>query len=109
MYEQALLGIRGNRSVAKLKSDVYGAPTDKSIHVSAKPEPMLRHFFEMLVDEHTVMLDPTCGSGTSVRAAEALGAKLALGLEIDPKMAEMAGRKLEEERRKRGAARALGF
>ena len=109
VYEQALLGIRGNRTVAKLKSDVYGAPTDKSIHVSAKPEPMLRHFFEMLVDEHTVMLDPTCGSGTSVRAAEALGAKLALGLEIDPKMAEMAGRKLEEERRKRGAARALGF
>ena len=100
IYEAALFGSLGERPLVRLKSDAYAAQTDKSMHTSCKPEPMLRHFMEMLVDEHTVMLDPTCGSGTSVRAAQSLGAKQALGLEIDPKMAEMA-----EKRRAADAAK----
>ena len=35
----------------------------------------------MIVDEYTNMLDPTCGSGSALRAAEALGASRMLGLE----------------------------
>ena len=82
-YEFALLASRGERQIVQIKSDTYSAPTDKRLHPSTKPEPMLRHFFTMLVDEHTSMLDPTCGSGASIRAAESLGAGRCLGLEID--------------------------
>lgn len=107
IYEMALFGTIGDRPLVRLKSDAYAAQTDKSLHVSCKPQPMLRHFMEMLVDEHTVMLDPTCGSGTSVRAAESLGAKLAIGLEVDPKMAEMAERARAQEESKRKASGTL--
>lgn len=44
---------------------------------------MLEHFFRMLVDEHSRVLDPTCGSGMAIKAAEAAGAAFALGLERD--------------------------
>ena len=44
---------------------------------------MLRHFFEMLVDETSSVFDPTCGSEDGLRAAESLGATRVLGLERD--------------------------
>jgi site-specific DNA-methyltransferase (adenine-specific) len=67
--------------------------------MSEKPEPMLRHFFGMLVDENTVMLDPTCGSGSSLRAAESLGAKHVLGLELNPEFAALAREALKRSRK----------
>ncbi len=90
IYETCLVASRGKRQIIKLVSDAYSAPTDKSIHQSAKPEPMLRHFMSMFVDENTLMLDPTCGSGTALRAADSLGAKYVLGLERDSRMVELA-------------------
>jgi DNA modification methylase len=58
--------------------------------MSEKPEPMLRHFFGMLVDENTILLDPTCGSGSALRAADSLGARAVLGLERNPEFAGLA-------------------
>ena len=83
IYETALFITRGKRNIVRVVSDAYASPTEKSLHPSTKPEPMLRHFFTMLVDGSTTMLDPTCGSGASIRAAESLEAKSTLGLEID--------------------------
>lgn len=105
IYETCLLGSRGKRQIVKIVSDAYSAPSDKSIHSSAKPEPMLRHFMTMLVDAETSLLDPTCGSGTALRAAESLGARSVLGLERNPAMVEMALRVLKVERAKRRLAR----
>jgi tRNA G10 N-methylase Trm11 len=51
---------------------------------------MLRHFFQMFVDENTSLLDPTAGSGSALRAAESLGAKRVLGLEVDQEYAKNA-------------------
>lgn len=102
-YEACLMATRGSRQIAKVKSDSYSAPTDKRLHPSAKPEPMLRHFMEMLVDETTVLLDPTCGSGASLRAAESLGAIQVLGLEIDKQYVEPARLALKQARQKRTA------
>ncbi len=104
VYEKCLLGSRGKRNIVKVKADAYSAPTDKSIHQSAKPTPMLRHFMEMLVDENTSLFDPTCGSGTSLRAAETLGAKHVFGLERDERMAALALKALQTERAKVRAA-----
>ena len=102
-YEACLLASRGSRQIVKVKSDSYPAPTDKKLHPSTKPEPMLRHFMEMLVDEGTIMLDPTCGSGASLRAAESLGAKSVLGLEIDKQYIDPARLALKQARAKRAA------
>jgi ParB/RepB/Spo0J family partition protein len=90
IYETAFLATRGDRFILKVKGNAYAAPSDKALHPSAKPEPMLRHFFEMLVDETTSILDPTCGSASSLRAAESLGATRVLGLELNPDHADAA-------------------
>lgn len=83
VYETALVATRGERFLAKIVSDGYAAPPDRALHASAKPEPMLKHFFKLFVDNTTSMLDPTCGAGSSIRAAEALGAERVLGIERD--------------------------
>jgi len=90
-YETALFISRGDRQVVQAVANSYAAPTARNrIHASEKPEPMLRHFFRMLVDEHTTLLDPTCGSGSALRAADSLGAKFVLGLEMNTEFAETA-------------------
>lgn len=105
VYETALLISRGDRQLVRVKADAYVAPTDKKLHPSTKPQPVLNHFFEMLVDDHTIMLDPTCGSGASIRSAEFHGAQHTLGLEIDPKYVGPARAELRNQRTLKGASR----
>jgi DNA modification methylase len=59
---------------------------------------MLHHFFRMFVGPYSRVLDPTCGSGAALRAAESLGAAHILGLEIDKKFADDAAIALKESR-----------
>lgn len=90
IYETALFCTRGDRKIVRAVGNVFPCPVpkkDDKIHMSQKPLPMLEHFFRMLVDESTLMLDPTCGSGNSVKAAESMGASWATGLEINPEFA----------------------
>lgn len=103
IYETAFFGSRGDRKIVSSVSNAYAAPTDRSIHMSAKPEPVLRHFFRMFCDSTTLMLDPTCGSGTSLRAAESIGVGHVLGIEIDSEFARKAELSLESARRLRKA------
>lgn len=105
VYEACLLASRGERNLVRVKADAYSAPTDKKLHPSTKPEPMLRHFMEMLVDETTSLLDPTCGSGAALRAAESLGAPKVLGLELDRQFIDPARLALKQARAKRLAER----
>lgn len=90
VYETCLLASRGSRQIVRVVADAYAAPTDRSLHPSTKPEPMLRHFMRMLVDETSAVLDPTAGSGAALRAADSLGASRLLGLEIDPEHVRVA-------------------
>jgi DNA modification methylase len=91
VYEAALFGFSANRRTAKLRGNLVqaGGGANK-IHASEKPVAMLRKFFEMVIDKNTRMLDPTCGSGSSVRAAKSLGAETAIGLEKNSEFAEAA-------------------
>lgn len=85
VYETALIASRGQRPLVKMIDNTYAAPRPaNSIHPSMKPEPMLRHLFSGLVDSTTDVLDPTCGSASALRAAEDVGARSILGLEINP-------------------------
>jgi ParB/RepB/Spo0J family partition protein len=90
VYETAFLVSRGDRPIIRAVSNAYGAPKGSADHQSEKSEPMLRHFFQMVVDENTRILDPSCGSGSSLRAAESLGAKHVLGLELSTEFANSA-------------------
>jgi ParB/RepB/Spo0J family partition protein len=104
VVETALIASREDRLILQAVSNAYSGPTDKSLHVSCKPEPMLKHFFRMFIDDNTRMLDPTCGSGTSIRAADSMGANFVLGLELDPEMADKAQAALRRQRLLREAA-----
>ena len=104
IYETAFFGSRGDRKIVSPISNAYSAPTDRSQHMSIKPEPVLRNFFRMFVDESTLMLDPTCGSGSSLRAAESLNARYVLGIEVNKEFAEGANRTLKSARALRARA-----
>ena len=109
VYETCQRGVQGGRKIVKIKADAYAAPTDRALHPSTKPEAMLRHFMEMLVDEDSSIFDPTCGSGSALRAAESLGVKRVLGIESNSEFARLALRALEDARTKRRAAEVLGW
>jgi ParB family chromosome partitioning protein len=99
-YETALHCTRGDRHIAQAVGMVMPNPNTKLIHMSEKPLAMLAHFFRMFVDESTVMLDPTAGSGNAVAQALLMGAKDAVGVERDPEFhanAERNVNKLLEE------------
>ena len=90
IYETCLFGSRGDRKIVRPVSNALFLPSTRDEHMSIKSEPMLREFFRMFVDGSTHFLDPTCGSGSSVRAAHALCASRVTGLEINSGFAERA-------------------
>jgi ParB/RepB/Spo0J family partition protein len=105
VYEAALLCSRGGRFLVKQGGDGYQAPSVSSpIHPTQKPQPMLEFFFTMLVDETTTMFDPTAGSGASLLAAEARGAKSVAGLELNREYADAANAAIMRSRAMRTAS-----
>jgi len=95
IYETAFLCTRGDRKIVKAKGNCVGTTVTKDYHMSEKSTKMLEHFFTMFVDETTVMLDPTCGSGNAVKVAEEMGADWSLGLELNPEYVALARQNLE--------------
>jgi hypothetical protein len=91
-YEMAFFGWRGDRKLVKIKANIFKAPTEREVHPHEKNEAMLRHFLEMVVDSGTNLFDPTCGSGSAMRAGVSLGAARVLGLEADESYAAAARR-----------------
>lgn len=90
-YEVAHLFSRGGRPIVKQVQDHFPHPVDEDkLHLSQKPVPMLRHFLSGLVDENSRVLDPTCGSGSAIAAANLLHADYTLGIELDQSNAEIA-------------------
>jgi ParB-like chromosome segregation protein Spo0J len=107
IYETCLFASRGGRNIVRVVSDAYSAPTDKRLHPSCKPEPVLKHFMQMTVDEHTSLLDPTCGSASALRAAEGLGARSVLGMDSDEQTVGMARLALRNFRALRVASKTV--
>lgn len=99
VYETALFGRRGDRKIVRAVSNAVTLPRGQGhIHMSVKPVPVLEHFFRMLVDDSTILLDPTAGGGTALQAALGLGARSAIGLEINPEFAARANEALQRQR-----------
>lgn len=98
VYETALMFSRGDRRIRKLVADVFThVPDDEKLHISQKALPVLEHFLSLVVDKHSRVLDPTCGSGTALAAAVKLGATDILGLELDAINADLARMILQRE------------
>lgn len=96
-YETALFASRGDRKIVRAVSNSVGAGITRGRHMSEKSQDVLRHFFRMVVDEHTSLLDPTCGSGSALRAAHSVGAPRFLGLEVNKEFADHADELLTAE------------
>mgnify|MGYP000455756268 CR=1 FL=1 len=93
VYETAFFCSRGDRHLAVgphgqgAVANAFAFPGGvKTVHMNEKPVEMLRHFMRLCVDEYSVVLDPTCGSGNAIKAALSLGANSALGLEINEEL-----------------------
>lgn len=59
------------------------------IHPAQKPVKILKKLIEIFTDEGDVVIDPTAGSGTTLRAAKELG-RNAYGFEISKTFCERA-------------------
>lgn len=101
IYETAFLASIGDRKLVAPVGNVFAAPGAHTVaskvvgHSSEKNEVMLSHFFRMVVDENTRMLDPTAGSGSALRAAKKMRAASVLGLEVNEEFARDAQRALD--------------
>ena len=99
VYEVAFFASHGDRKIISPVSNTFSGPTIRTVgHMSEKSTDMLAHFMRMCVDANTRLLDPTCGSGSAVRAADSLGAAHVLGLERSPEFAEDAARAWRDSR-----------
>ncbi|KAB1645451.1 site-specific DNA-methyltransferase [Pseudoclavibacter sp. CFCC 14310] len=56
---------------------------DGAGHLTVKPRAVMRWLVSLLVRPGQVVLDPFCGSGTTLQAADELGAE-AIGFDLDP-------------------------
>jgi ParB/RepB/Spo0J family partition protein len=92
-YEIAIFATRGDRPINRVKAASVSAPTTKEHHLSEKPLAVVTHFLEMLTDEYTELLDPTCGSGTALEAALRLGASRVVGLDVNEKYVECTNKR----------------
>lgn len=108
IVETCFIGSRGDRQIVKAVSNWYGCPSGGKTHQSEKAQPMLHHFFQMFVDQGSHVLDPTCGSGAALRAAETLKAASIVGLEINPDFVESARQELKKFRALRSLSAGLG-
>lgn len=95
-YETAFLASRGDRKIVRAVTNSVASPIQRGRHMSEKPQAVLQHYFRMLVDEHSSVLDPTCGSGSAIRAAYTSGASRYLGLELNSEFADHADEVLRE-------------
>ena len=90
VYETCFFASRGDRKIVRAVSNLHGYPNIRSVHMNQKNPGMLGRFFEMFVDQYSIVLDPTCGSGSALRVAREKGAKHVLGLEINPEFYNLA-------------------
>lgn len=71
-------------------------PDGKHLHPTQKPLHLMRWSIMQAGDDIDLILDPFCGSGTTLRAAKDLGRK-AIGIDVHEPYCEIAARRLDQE------------
>lgn len=97
-HEQAYLLAKGDpETPTEPVSDVLGwAYTGNRLHPTQKPVEALRPLVRSFCPEHGVVLDPFCGSGSTLVAARAEGRHF-VGMELDFRHHRTASRRLARE------------
>lgn len=67
----------------------------EKVHTCPKPENMMRMIIRRFVAEASIIIDPFCGSGTTLVSAKAMGNK-AIGIEIEERYCELAASRLSQ-------------
>lgn len=94
-WQMILYGVRGNRTVTRLYSDVVAYPGDDNLgHQAQKPVPLFIDLLRRSIRPGDTVLDPFCGTGTIFPAAHELKCK-ATGIEIDPAAYGIAATRLK--------------
>ena len=71
------------------------APGEGGRHVAQKPVKLLRALIELTTERDQVILDPFCGSGSTLVAAKSVGRRY-LGFENDRRCVKVANKRLAE-------------
>jgi site-specific DNA-methyltransferase (adenine-specific) len=66
------------------------------VHPTMKPDGVMQKLVNLLTNEGDTILDPFCGSGSTLAAAERLGRKW-IGIDIDPHWCEVARRRTAQK------------
>jgi site-specific DNA-methyltransferase (adenine-specific) len=66
-----------------------------NLHPTQKPDLLLFELIDFFTDRGELILDPFCGSGTTLFAAKRMGRR-AIGIEIEEKYCEIAAKRLSQ-------------
>lgn len=81
------------------RQDVVGITPTRTLnrqHPAEKPGALLTFLMEAMPKQKALIVDPFCGSGTTLRAAKDLGHQ-AIGIEIEERYCEIAAKRLAQE------------
>jgi site-specific DNA-methyltransferase (adenine-specific) len=67
--------------------------TTEKVHPTQKPVQLLKYLISLFTDENDVVLDPCCGSGSTLLAAQEMGRK-SYGFEVDRNFFEASKKKV---------------
>jgi DNA modification methylase len=83
-HEQAYLLAKGNPTIPENPiADVIDMPySGNKLHPTQKPVPALKPLIEAFTQKHDLVLDPFCGSGSTLMTAKILNRRY-LGIELD--------------------------
>lgn len=96
-HESAFLLLKGmqRRPIRLVLPDVMPWQyTGNKLHPTQKPVPSLKPLIEAFTEKGELVLDPFCGSGSTLLAAKILSRKY-LGIEVTPEFAETARERVE--------------
>jgi site-specific DNA-methyltransferase (adenine-specific) len=85
--------LSGKRDEAVIRVPV--GPSSYHHHPCQKPVKLLRYLIEKATPEDALVLDPFCGSGSTLIAAKESG-RHAIGIEVEERYAEIAARRLQQ-------------
>ena len=93
------LGYGDSGSAARFFYCAKASKADRSegnIHPTVKPTDLMRYLCRLVTPPGGIVLDPFCGSGSTLVAAQSLGRR-AIGIEIEERYAEIAAKRLAQE------------